>query len=86
MELVITCDILFWISFGFEPIFENLSVIIFNLFKSLSISFDTIFLSILFLDLMYSFQPINEERGVPNWWAVSLAKPVHSLSFSDLFE
>ena len=86
MDFFIKFFKLFFSNLGFDPMLENLSVITFNLSKSLSISLLIKVLSEFLLFFKYSFHPIRDDKGVPSWCAVSLAKPVHNPSLSDLLE
>ena len=69
------------VSSGLEPIFEKRSAIDLRRPTSCSISSATIVV-LTPPERSRSVQPIRAEMGVPSWWAVSLARPIHTFSCS----
>ena len=67
-------------NFGKVPILENLSETASKCFKSFSTSF--INSSSISISFNISIQATREERGVPNWCAVSLDIKTHSFCSS----
>ena len=59
-----------------EPIFEKRSTIVVRCVKSFCIS--SITLASTSCERRYSTHPSSDDMGVPNWWAVSLARPIHT--------